>query len=161
MRKPAKVIESEADARSYLFELLARRDYPRAQLAQKLLQRGCEPKLACAVLDRFESDGYLSDSRFVESQIRQRVEQGQGRRKIEYELRSKGLDTRLIDEALAEAEIDPNRVALDYYRRRYGHVPAEDQREKAKRMRHLASRGFGFDEINYAMRYQLQDPDEF
>ena len=159
--KASRTIETESDARAYLFDLLARRDYPRAQLAQKLTQRECSPEVAAKVLDQFEVDGYLSDQRFVESQVRQRFEQGQGRRKIEFELRQKGVSNNLIEEALSAAEVEPKQVALDYYRRRYGEVVAEDQKERAKRMRHMAGRGFGFDEINYAMRYQLEDPEEF
>lgn len=159
--KASRTIESESDARSYLFDLLARRDYPRAQLAQKLTQKGCPPEIAARVLDRFEVDGYLSDERFVESQVRQRFEQGQGRRKIEFELRKRGISNQLIEEVLNAAEVEPKQIALDYYRRRYGEVVAEDQKERAKRMRHMAGRGFGFDEINHAMRYQLEDPEEF
>lgn len=159
--KASRVIESESDARSYLFDLLARRDYPRAQLAQKLTQRECSPQIAAKVLDQFESDGYLSDRRFVQSQVRQRFEQGQGRRKIEFELRQKGISNQLLEEVLGEAEVEPKQVALEYYRRRYGESQADDQKERAKRMRHMASRGFGFDEINYAIRHQLEDPEEF
>ena len=159
--KASRTIETESEARSYLFDLLARRDYPRAQLAQKLAQRECSPEVTAKVLDQFESDGYLSDRRFVEAQVRQRFEQGQGRRKIEYELRQKGVSNSLIEEMLSAAEVEPKQVALTYYRRRYGEVVAEDQKERAKRMRHMAGRGFGFDEINYAMRHQLEDPEEF
>ena len=159
--KASRAIETESDARSYLFDLLARRDYPKAQLAQKLAQRECSPEVATKVLDQFEADGYLSDQRFVESQVRQRLEQGQGRRKIEFELRRKGIANQLIEEVLAATQVEPKQVALDYYRRRYGELAAEDQKERAKRMRHMAGRGFGFDEINYAMRYHLEDPEEF
>lgn len=164
MRKPVKAsknLETESDARSYLFDLLARRDYPRVQLASKLAQRGCSETLAERVLDQFEADGYLSDQRFVASQVRQRIEQGQGRRKIEFELRQKGLSSELIDEVIGEAQIDAKQVALECYRRRYGDRPADEQKEQAKRMRHMAGRGFSFDEINHAIRYQLEDPDEF
>ncbi len=159
--KASRTIESGSDARSYLFDLLARRDYPRAQLAQKLTQKGCPPEVAARVLDQFELDGYLSDQRFVESQMRQRFEQGQGRRKIEFELRKKGICTQLIEEVLNAAEVEPKQIALDYYRRRYGEEAAKDLKERAKRMRHMAGRGFGFDEISYAIRYQLEDPEEF
>ena len=159
--KASRAIETESEARSYLFDLLARRDYPRAQLAQKLTQRECPPEVAAKVLDQFEADGYLSDQRFVDSQVRQRFEQGQGRRKIEFELRQKGVSNQLIEEALGATDIEPKQVALDYYRRRYGETVAQDQKERAKRMRHMAGRGFGFDEINHAMRYQLEDPEEF
>ena len=159
--RPRKSIENESEARAYLFDLLARRDYPRAQLAQKLEQRGCSAEIAKVALDRFEEDGYLNDQRFVESQVRQRFEQGHGRRKIEFELRQKGVSNQLIEQVIGSAEVDPKQVALEYYRRRYAHSPAEEQSERAKRVRHMAGRGFGFDEISYAMRYQLEDPDEF
>lgn len=160
MRSKSKPLENEAQARGYLLDLLARRDYPKSQLRQKLQQRDCPEQIIGALLEEFESAGYQSDQRFVEAQVRQRLEAGQGRRKIEFDLRQKGVSIELLNAVLEVQDADGNQRALDYMRRRYGALPAEDQKERAKRFRHLASRGFGFDEINYAMRHQLCDEDD-
>lgn len=160
MRSKSKPLDNEAQARGYLLDLLARRDYPKSQLRQKLQQRDCPEQIIGALLEEFESAGYQSDQRFVEAQVRQRLEAGQGRRKIEFDLRQKGVSIELLNAVLEVQDADGNQRALDYMRRRYGALPAEDQKERAKRFRHLASRGFGFDEINYAMRHQLCDEDD-
>lgn len=160
MRSKSKPLENEAQARGYLLDLLARRDYPKSQLRQKLQQRDCPEQIVGALLEEFESAGYQSDQRFVEAQVRQRLEAGQGRRKIEFDLRQKGVSIELLNAVLEVQDADGNQRALEYMRRRYGALPAEDQKERAKRFRHMASRGFGFDEINYAMRHQLCDEDD-
>jgi len=157
MRSKSKPLENEAQARSYLLDLLARRDYSKSQLRQKLQQRDCPEQLIGMLLDEFETAGYQSDQRFVEAQVRQRLEAGQGRRKIEFDLRQKGVSTELLSTVLDAQDADGNQRALEYMRRRYGELPAEDQKERAKRFRHMAGRGFGFDEINYAIRHQLRD----
>ncbi|HSG04545.1 MAG TPA: regulatory protein RecX [Marinobacterium sp.] len=157
MKSKAKPIESEAEARSYLMDLLARRDYPRSQLQQKLQQRECPAEIAESLLNQFAAAGYQSDQRFVDAQVRQRLEQGQGRRKIEYDLRQKGVSAEMINTTLNNLDCKENQRALEYYKRRYGDRPATDQKERAKRFRHMAGRGFGFDEINYAIRHQLSE----
>lgn len=160
MRANAKPLETEEHARSYLLDLLARKDYSRAQLEQKLKQRGCAAEFIDPLLNQFAELGYQSDQRFVEAQVRQRLEQGQGRRKIEFELRNKGVSSDLIRQTIDAAEVDPHKQALEYLRRRYGTQLAADQKERAKRTRHMVGRGFSYDEISYAFRYQAENPDD-
>lgn len=154
-----KALTKESEVRTYLFDLLARRDYTRAQLLQKLKLRDVDLSLAEQILDSFERQGYQSDKRFVESQVRQRLAQGQGRRKIEYELRHKGISSDLAESVLQKHDEGSEQRALEYLRKRYGDQPADDHKERAKRFRHMVSRGFSFDEINYALRHQANSDD--
>ena len=153
MRKPTP-LETETDIKRYVYDLLARREYSRQQLEAKLTQRCEDPALINRVLEQFAQAGYQSDLRFVESHIRQRVQQGYGAKRIRYELGQKGIDSAIYSDLLEEAIGGDDSAALDYVLRKYGSRPCEDEKERAKRIRHLASRGFGFDEIQQALKRQ-------
>lgn len=159
MPKKSKALTNEAEIRTYLFDLLARREYTKSQLMQKLRKREADMLLAEQLLESFERDGYQSDQRFVESQVRQRIEMGQGRRKIEFELRQKGISPDLADSVLEQHDVGAEKRALEYLRKRYGREAAVDPKEKAKRFRHMVGRGYSFDEINYALRHQNASDD--
>lgn len=150
-------ITDQGELRNYSFDLLARQEYSREQLRRKLASRCEDSDLIDTVLDDLAERGYQSDRRFAEIQIRSRLSQGQGARKISFELARKGVASATIDQLLAEQQIDMNQLALEYLRRRYGTEPAGDQKEKARRVRHLVGRGFEFDAINYALRHQSDD----
>jgi regulatory protein len=82
---------------------------------------------------------------------RQRAGQGYGERRIRHDLRERGIENTLIDEALAELDVDWFDLARQQAVRRYGDGPPADARERARRMRHLLGRGFGYDEVNHAL----------
>ena len=48
---------------------LARREHARSQLAAKLAREGFEATLVASTLDELESDGWLDESRFIESRL--------------------------------------------------------------------------------------------
>jgi regulatory protein len=152
-------IETEAELKSLAFSYLARQEYSRSQLRERLAKRCENLALIESVLGYLVEEGYQSDLRFAESYIRAKSDQGQGAKKIAFDLGRKGISKSLISELLENRPDDPKQVALDYLKRKYGEVPPADMKEKAKRFRHMAGRGFGYDEIEYAFRYQNRDPD--
>lgn len=132
--------------------LLARREYSRHELWQKLVARFAEHREAIdAVLDRLADDDLQSDERFAESFVRARIQRGQGRLRIVTELRHKGVASHHIDTALAGADVDWFALAADVLERRFGCDTPCDLRERARRMRFLQQRGFGGDEIREAL----------
>ncbi len=147
-------LASEAEVKSYLFDLLARRDYSRAQLRQKLNSRCDDSGIVERLLDQFAEQGYQSDLRFAEGFVRSRQQQGYGKRRVQFELQQKGVSAELIEELVDQ---DSREEALAYVRRKYAQSPAKDEKEKAKRYRHLAGRGFIYDDINYAFANQIED----
>lgn len=161
MSKANTPIEKESEIRALAFDYLARQECTQKQLRDKLLRRTEQFELVEKVLKQLVEDGYQSDKRYAEIYVRQKIESGQGAIKITFDLKRKGVDERLIKNCLASQESDPKRQALEYLRRKFGAEVARDQKEKAKWMRHMAGRGFGFDEISFAIRYQQQDPDEW
>lgn len=158
-KRQKKSIETEAELRSLAFSYLARQEYSQSQLRERLVKRCEEPELIERVLTYLVEEGYQSDSRFAESYIRAKSDQGQGGKKIAFDLGRKGIPKHLIEELLDHRNDDPKQVALNYLKRKFGEESPVDIKEKAKWFRHMAGRGFNYSEIEYAFRYQNRDPD--
>lgn len=134
--------------------LLARREHSRAELAAKLARLTDNRDEVDALLEQLHGEGWLSDTRFAEQVVRHR--QGQvGLRRIRQELREKGVASEVIQAELAAVEQDDLAVARALWLRKFGHQPQTDK-EKAKQVRFLQSRGFGYDVILKILR-NLED----
>lgn len=131
--------------------MLAGREYLRSQLATKLNKKFENSPLIPEVLDQLAAENLQSDHRFVEAFIRSRISRGQGCTRIRLDLKSRGADAALIDELLAEADIDWFELAKATAQQKFGNNQPIDAREKAKRIRFLQYRGFSFDQISYAL----------
>jgi regulatory protein len=131
--------------------LLARREYPRAELRARLIGRGVDERDADAALDELARRGLLSDARYAEAVVAQKAGR-YGKRAIAHALREKGVDTAAAAGALqaldGRDEVDE---ALALWRRRYDKPPA-DEREKARHMRFLMSRGYAMPVALKALR---------
>ncbi|NRP37255.1 MULTISPECIES: regulatory protein RecX [unclassified Marinobacterium] len=158
-KRQKRPIETESELRSFAFSYLARQEYSQSQLRERLAKRCEKPELIERVLTYLVEEGYQSDSRFAESYIRVKSDQGQGGKKIAFDLSRKGISKQLIEELLDSRKDDPKQVALEYLKRKFGEEPPEDMKVKAKWFRHMAGRGFNYGEIEYAFRYQNSDPD--
>ena len=98
-------------------------------------------------MERLREEGLQSDQRYATSMTRQLIGSGKGPRRVEYELKRKGCDP---DTAIAEAYpdgVDWAELARDVYLRKFDSKPLggdwnEMQRERAKRARFMAQRGF-------------------
>lgn len=124
---------------------LARREHSRAELRAKLLPHVQEGEDVDAVLDDLEKRNWLSDARAAELMVNVRRPRF-GTQRIAHELRQKGIAESLIDGAiphLKETELD---AAREVWQKRFGTLP-QDQKEKAKQVRFLQSRGFALDVI--------------
>ncbi|MGN6612245.1 MAG: regulatory protein RecX [Angustibacter sp.] len=85
--------DPESVARAIVLRQLTMAPRSRAQLADKLAQRGADEAVAERVLDRFEEVGLVDDAAFAEVLVRsQRTGRGLGRRALAQELRRKGVD---------------------------------------------------------------------
>ena len=139
--------------------LLARREYSRAELRTKLSAVGerTADDLANldAVLDELAAQGYLSDARFATSVVRQKSG-GYSKRAIGATLKARGVTGDAAAEALAGHEVDDHEAMVALWRRRFGKAPSSD-RERARQVRFLQSRGFGLSEI---LKLLLAPPDD-
>ena len=103
------------------------------------------------VLDRLVEQQFLDDGRFVDMFIRSRAERGQGPVRISHELREKGVDSEVIETALAAAEADWIELARATLARKFPD-PAADFPERARRMRFLEYRGYTRKQIAAALK---------
>lgn len=144
----------DATPRDIALQLLSRREYSRAEIAQKLKKKAFESADIEVCLDTLEEQGLQSDVRFAESFIRSRIIRGQGVIRIKGELRQRGVDQEILSNALATVEenegVDWFELASDTLARRFS-SPGDTPKERAKRERFLASRGFDFEQIRYAL----------
>jgi regulatory protein len=120
---------------------LARREYSRSELTQRLRQRGIAVEEIERTLDELAAAGYLSDARYAQAVVAQRVGRF-GKRAIVYALKERGITAADAQTALAPlAETDELADAQALWQRRFGVAPAND-REKARQVRFLQARGY-------------------
>ncbi|MGB2246217.1 MAG: regulatory protein RecX [Alcanivorax sediminis] len=136
---------SESELRQRAVSLLARRDHARRELETKLRSKvGDHPALA-AVIEWCEEHGFIDDRRFAGFFVRSRIERGHGPLRIRQEMQLKGVDRELIERAISEAGDDDGvdwfALARETRARRFRSLP-QDQKEKARQLRFLQSRGF-------------------
>lgn len=145
---------ADASPRDVAIQLLARREYSRVELARKLQQKSFDGDEIEACLDALAEQSLQSDARFAESFVRSRIARGQGVIRIKGELRQRGIDQETLTAALAAVEereaIDWFELAKETLARRYD-SPGDTPKERAKRERFLATRGFDFEQIRYAL----------
>ena len=109
------------------------------------------PADLAALLDDLTERGWLSDARYAEALVRKRTGNF-ARRSIAQELKRAGVDEEVTAAALTQnPESDPDEefaAALALCRRKFRRAPV-DQKEKARQLRFLQSRGYG---IGLALR---------
>jgi regulatory protein len=120
--------------------LLARREYARDDLEQRLIAKGAARDEVVAVLDELSSQGLLSNERFAHALVAQKSG-SYSRRSIRGELKRKGVSGEAIEGALSDVPVEDEAAMLALWQRRFGAPPAND-REKARQIRFLQSRGF-------------------
>lgn len=127
---------------------LSRREYSRAELRMKLcrLLEPEEPEEAVdAVLDALEQKGYLSNLRFAEQFVRVKAAR-YGTQRLRAELRQKGVSEEDIRTALESVETPSAERAYAIWSRKFSSLP-ENEKEKARQVRFMLSRGFSYSEI--------------
>lgn len=130
--------------------LLARREHSVAELHSKMERNGYTRQDIAEAIEQLQQAGLQSDERFCEVFVRSRIGRGQGPLKIEAELRQRGVSSTLIAVTLEAAEVDWRTMARDVLARKYS-SPVGDARERAKRLRFLASRGFNAEQSYAAL----------
>ncbi|MDC0664258.1 regulatory protein RecX [Marinobacter sp. SS21] len=151
MTKAMNPEDLEQQIRVVALRLLARREHSRLELSTKLRQRRLPSDLIETVLDEFETEGWLSDDRFAEVFVRQRMDSGYGPIRIRGELQQKGVDG--VPVCLAEiGQDDWSDRAIRVRERRFGlRDIQEDWPEKGRQARFLTQRGFSASQIERAL----------
>ena len=141
-------------------ELLSRREHSCHELRQKLAERF--PGADFDVLfQRLQELNYQSDQRFAEVFARSRVQRGQGPLRIRRELQQRGVHSDLASAALEQLDTDWYELAAEVLQRKFrtplnNALPRDQQlKERARRQRYLAYRGFSADAIQSALEAEV------
>ncbi|MEU6284672.1 recombination regulator RecX [Streptomyces sp. NPDC047028] len=124
-------------ARAICLRLLTGTPRTRKQLADALSKREIPEDVAEEVLSRFEEVGLINDSAFADAWVESRHHgRGLARRALARELRTKGVDSALIDEAVGQLDSEQEEeTARDLVARK---LRATRGLDRDKRIRRLA-----------------------
>ena len=148
-------MKKQLTLRERALRLLARREHSRAELARKLRPHVVAEDDLDALLDDLARRKQLSEERYAESRANA-LSRKFGAARIAQELRSKGLDKGLAEQAAATARATEVERARAVWLRKFRN-PGQTREERAKQMRFLQSRGFSFDAIRAVIRGADED----
>ncbi len=149
-RSTRSEVLSTPTLKSQAIRLLARREYARSELEEKLAAKGADRNELRLMLDELTSLGLLSDERYAHAVAQQKTGR-YSRRSIAAGLKAKGVESDAIGVAMSEAGEDDEATLIALWQRRFGRAPA-DEREKARQVRFLQSRGFALSAILKLLR---------
>lgn len=145
-------------ARERALYLLGLRDYACKELEQKLYTEAT-PEVAAAVVERLREVGLLDDERYAARLARSLSEvKHYPRRRIEQELRHRGISSMLIQTALSELEGEDYEQALALLQKKY-YNKLNDPDNRRRVIAALARRGFSYGSIRRAMD-EMGAPDD-
>ena len=116
--------------RATALRMLARRDFGRVELAERLRARGATPDELAKLLDELERAGYLSDARFAQAVVDRKAGQF-GKRAIAHELKERRISPAAASKALESLSgEDELAEARALWQRRFGVAPKSDRRSR-------------------------------
>ncbi|MGH8610803.1 MAG: regulatory protein RecX [Gammaproteobacteria bacterium] len=132
--------------------VLAQREHSRLEVQTKLLARGFAHELAVQVVAQLEEQGILSEKRYVETFVYQRVNRGQGPLKIIQHLRERGIKEGMVAEYVSIGSRDWLQRAAEVRAKRFGAELPQEAQERAHQSRFLQFRGFTTEQIKRVLR---------
>lgn len=144
---------SAREVRNYLYRKTLPRRY-KSRTGEMKERSGVAKSITERTFNRLVERGYINDETFARWWVEIRNQtKGTSLRKLRAELMAKGVESRIIDQALEESsrnDEDELSKIITKKRRRY----PDDQ----KFMQYLARQGFGFDDIKWAL--EQHEPEE-
>ena len=141
--------------RSYAFAVLTRREYSKAELVEKLALYAMDRDEVLKLVDELATENYQSDQRVAEMMLSSQKRKGKGPNRIKLALKSKKIDSSLIQEELKET--DWNEQAYQLKVKKFGLTVEKEAKLKAKQIRFLMYRGFEMDAIIKAITRKEDD----
>ncbi|KUO12553.1 recombination regulator RecX [Streptomyces sp. DSM 15324] len=162
--------ENSADpaerARAICLRLLTGTPRTRSQLADALRKREIPDDVAEEVLSRFEEVGLINDSAFADAWVESRHHgRGLARRALARELRTKGVDPTLIDEAVAQLDSEQEEeTARDLVARKLRSTRGLDRDRRIRRLAGMLARkgyseGMALRVVRQALAEEGEDTD--
>ena len=136
-------------AKEKALQLLEKRDYSRAELIKKLIEKGFDGTEAAEAVDSLVSLGFVDDARYAPIVVRHYSQKGYGMGRIKSELTRRGVPKELWEDALAELSDSGDTLDAVIARKLGGRVP--DRKELKRLTDMLLRRGFSWSEIKTAL----------
>lgn len=143
-------------AKNAAYRLLTYRPRSRKELEEKLRDKEFSDTIISSVIDHCTRLGYVNDRQFADQWSRSRIRlRGFGRRRIEGELRNKGIDREFIREVLGEvfSEGKELETAKAVAKKKINTMKSIDRETRRRRLSgFLERKGFSFEIIRDALK---------
>ncbi|REK87381.1 recombination regulator RecX [Streptomyces inhibens] len=156
----------EEQARAICLRLLTGSARTRKQLADALHQRGIPEEAAEEVLSRFEDVGLIDDAAFADAWVESRHHgRGLARRALARELRTKGVDSALIDVAVGRLDSEQEEsTARELVDRKLRATRGLDREKRLRRLAGMLARkgyseGLALRVVKRALEEEGEDPE--
>ena len=120
---------------------LAKKDYASGELRKMLKRESKDEDVIESVMEKLLSHHYVDDSRLIEKELQKQVNKLHGPTRIKQELRQKGLDTLLVEQAIEDLDVDWFEICQQAKEKKFADSLPGDAKEKAKMVRYLQYRG--------------------
>ena len=124
--------------------LLDRSAKTKKEILDYLLGKGISMSVAKNVSKKLEDYGYIDDQKYAENFAL--YKKNKGKKALRFELKMKGVDEEIINGVLEKIESQKDVIFTLAQKFLKNKKPAPDLKQKL--FRHLASKGFEFEEIN-------------
>ena len=150
----------KSSAKAAAANMIGSRALSKKELTKRLIQKGNEEADAQAAVEWLEDIGAVDDAGYAAALARHYGGKGYGPARVREELRRRGVDRELWDDALEEMP-DPGEI-LDQLIQKKCRGDLSDPREKKRVSDALLRRGFGWSEVKAAMgRYAEMIEDDY
>lgn len=111
------------------------------------VKKGISPEVTARVFDRLTEKGYIDDEKFTRYWVENRsLTKGASRRKLQAELRAKGVESMIIERFLSESDRSDDDELQKVIVKKRARYP-----DRQKLMQYLARQGFSYDDISAAL----------
>lgn len=141
-------------ARMVVIDLLSRRPRSRRELTDRLRRRGIAEAVIERVLDDLTRRGFVDDAAFARYWVENRqANQPRGQRALAAELRAKGVEREVIDQAVTAGLGDETAAALALARRRARSLHEADPLRFRQRLgAFLQRKGYAYETVREVVR---------
>lgn len=144
---------SAREVRDYLWRKTRPTKYKSRKTGELKDKPGVSQAVADRVFDRLVAKGYIDDEKFTRFWVENRnLTKGTSQRKLVAELRSKGVESGIIDNQLAESGRDDTQEIQKIIAKKQARYP-----DQQKLIQYLARQGFSYDDIKQALDGDSQE----
>jgi len=151
MHEKQKAMEKAARA-------LSMRAHSEAEIVEKLSRQGFDERTIAEVMQFLAEHQLTDDAAFADQWVRARARRGIGPRKIAWELRQKGIDSEIAEEALAG--IDEDEALEPAVALAQKHLGRGDEKARERAYGALVRRGYPYDTVKKALELASEDSEE-